>query len=196
MSTNGKRRLSINEENESVIELVCMYANNEQGFVDAGYNHDKGLLLGGRTGSGKTELILTYKRFIKKQLGKPIAFHKCQEVYDRFVDIDPMTMKIRGYFGIKDFSAINSPSEKIFDDLGIEETSVQDYGNKTALMPYVFGQRYDNKFTCGKTHATTNLSKQSLIDKYGSRFESRLHETFNFIGLGTNENSIDHRKTK
>ena len=131
--------------------MVCQYANNEQAFEDAGYSFEKGLMLGGRTGSGKTELILTYYDFITLQQEQPIAFHTCQQVVDAFLKVDPHTGKPFGFYGVQKYTALINPAEKIFDDLGVEETTVQNYGNKIAMMPYVFSKRYENRHKCGKT---------------------------------------------
>lgn len=187
--------LTISDETEQVIELICQYLNNEVEFEKGGFSLGKGLLLGGKTGSGKTELLLAYRDFRQKVMNIKVGYKTCQKMNNVFREIDPDTMKHRGFFGVNAYVLPNDKTERIFDDLGDEETTLLDYGNKISLMPYIFKNRYENRMTCGKTHTTTNLSKKGLLEKYGSRFESRLNESFNFIGLGTDENYIDHRKT-
>ena len=191
---DGKEGLRLNDEIEEVIELVCQHLNNETQFELDGRSLNKGLMLGGKTGSGKTEIMQTYQDFMKQMIGKECGFVRCQDMNDAFQEIDKGNNERKRYFGIQPFISATSSVERIFDELGHEETTINDYGNKFSVMPYIFSKRYDNRSTCGRTHATTNMSKASLLDKYGSRIESRFHEMFNFIGLGVNEDSIDHRK--
>jgi energy-coupling factor transporter ATP-binding protein EcfA2 len=194
--SDGKKNLVLNDEIERAIDLVCAYANNEPKFEEEGFDFSKGIMLVGKTGSGKTLLMRALYAWRKAQLQKPIAWHNCKQVNVRFLEIDAHTGKHRGFYGVKDFCSIKFDCEKIFDDLGKEETFVQNYGNKISIMDYVLDQRYDSRKTCGRTHITTNLSFSSIQQKYGSRLESRCHQLFNVIKLGTEENSVDHRKTK
>jgi hypothetical protein len=193
--SDGKKSLILNDEISNVIELVCQHLNNEPEFEQNDRWLNRGLFLGGHSGSGKTEIMLTYRDFKQAYMKEKFGYKTCTEINEMYKLIDPDTMKISGFYALKPFIQPRDEAERFFDDLGEEETTLNDYGNKIAPMPYIFNERYKNRMNCGKTHATSNLSKGQLLEKYGSRFESRIHEQFNFIGLGTSEDSIDHRKT-
>jgi len=143
--SGGKKRLELNQENARAIDLVCAYANKEAKFEKHGYDLNKGLLLAGKTGSGKTLLMQTYHAWVKHQLNRSISFHKCRDINHKFLEIDPMTQKLYGYYGIKGFCSITFKCEKIFDDIGSEETFVNNYGNKVCLMDYVLNQRWEHQ---------------------------------------------------
>ncbi len=194
INSSGTKELVLNDEISNVIELVCQHLNNEAEFEQDNRLLSKGLFLGGHSGSGKTEILLTYRDMKQGYMKQKFGYKTCNEMNDLFKKIDPDTMKKNGYFALKPFIQPRDTAERFFDDLGEEETVIQDYGNKIAVMPYILNERYKNRSTCGKTHVTSNLSKSQILDKYGSRFESRIHEQFNFIGLGTSSDSIDHRK--
>lgn len=192
--SNGKKYLVMNDEIASVIELVCQHLNNEEEFEQDGRELDKGLFLGGGVGSGKTEIMQAYKGIRKRYMKFPILFAKCQDANDAYMKIDKATNHIQGYDGIRHSINEANRSEFIFDELGGEETYVIDYGNKVAVMPYVIDRRERHDFPVRKTHYTSNLSKEQILEKYGSRIESRLYKSVNFIGLGISKASIDHRK--
>ena len=84
--------------------------------------------------------------------------------------------------------------ERIFDDLGEEETTVKHFGNKICIMGTILSERYKG-FPDVKTHITTNVSREQLPDLYGGRIDSRVYEMFNMILLGASSDSIDHRKS-
>lgn len=188
------KTLTLNDEIKRAINLICQYMNNEQEFlVNEGFSFQKGLWLYGAFGSGKTVLMYTYRE-VKRILFKEIVgFKTCVEMNEAFMHFDKDAGKINGELGIKTFTDKNDPKERIFDDLGEEETTVQNFGNKFCVMGKILTERHKG-FPKTKTHITTNLSRSSLPEHYGGRVDSRVYEMFNLIVLGKSRDSIDHRK--
>ncbi|MFT6442490.1 MAG: hypothetical protein ACJASM_002036 [Salibacteraceae bacterium] len=194
--SKGRKTLFLNTEIANVIELVCQHWNNEEEFEDNGMDLSKGLLLGGNVGSGKTEILQTYKDMKNFYKLNSVRFTKCKDCNKAYMVKDTFSRDggVMGLYGIRHAISSTGRADWIFDELGGEETYVQDYGNKFAVMPYIIDERESHGLNIGKTHFTTNLSKEQILDKYGSRTESRLYKSVNFIGLGIKSDSLDHRK--
>ena len=136
-------------------------------------NHDidleKGILLIGKIGCGKTSLmdifrILHYQQFRYQMLS---------------------TREIAKEFVMNGYPVLNKYGKKqkilCFDDLGIE-TSIKHFGNECNTMGEILLSRYDiMKYDGILTHATTNLNADDLEKLYGNRVRSRLREMFNVI---------------
>ena len=166
-----------------------MYMNKEIEFEDKGYSFNKGLWLSGNFGTGKTQMLLAYRSMIKN-----VGFQSCNDMNMRFVKKDEFTNQTARFDGIKAFANKMDRKEKIFDDLGEEETTVMDFGNKVCVMAHIISERYKGlKHGC-LTHITTNLTRSQISEIYGGRIESRMNEMFNIINLGSKIDSVDYRK--
>ena len=75
----------------------------------------------------------------------------------------------------------NKKMDFYFDDMGREDIG-DFYKNKQNVMKVIFDQRYyalkQHKI---KTHMSTNMSMEQVIDKYGDRMESIIHDMFNIF---------------
>lgn len=142
-----------------------------------GINLNKGILLSGPVGCGKTSLMslmkyLTpteYKFFVKP----------CRDISFEFIQ--------DGYQIIHKYSKGKlyefEPKTICFDDLGTEN-NLKYFGNECNVMAEILLSRYDI-FTTKKiqTHITTNLSASEIENIYGNRVRSRLREMVNLIAF-------------
>ena len=188
-SSHGKKGLVIDAETERVIELLCMYINREQEFEEQGYSFHKGIWLCGNFGTGKTQMMRAYQKVCND-----VGFLSCVDMNMRFTKVDEFTNKVQRFEGIKAFASKFDEKEKIFDDLGEEETTVMDFGNKICVMAHIISERYKGLKDGCVTHITTNLTRKQINDVYGGRIESRMNEMFNVITLGSKIDSVDYRK--
>lgn len=192
-ASKGKRGFIDTDENLVIAELLCRYANNEPSFEATGYSLDKGIFLFGNFGSGKT-LMLESMLELRRFLGFKVGSKSCRDINKEFQEVDPYTKKKRGYSVIKNFIDKYDKVERMFDDLGEEETTVNDFGNNISVMTIILGDRYKGMKNGVVTHCTSNDSRDEIEAEYGGRLGSRLHSMFNFIGLGTTKDSRDFRK--
>jgi len=158
------------------------YTNNEGKQVSRGYSLQKGLMIMGPIGCGKTTLM---KMFMVNQQSC-YSVQSCLKVAESYIAEDGGDKRdILEYYS----KAIKTPSNSnifrhtdlgiCFDDLGIEDVRKK-FGNTTNVMAYILTRRYD-VVPRHTTHITTNLSAQQIEDFYGSRLRSRMREMFNQV---------------
>lgn len=182
--------LIIDNEFKKMFDLLFLYFTKNKKFTNSyfevekgkiAYTHSKGLLVLGTTGRGKS---LLFERVFYDYL----KYKKSSREYKRTT-----SNKIEDFFiehGIKGFSVFKKiyPGYLYIDELGVEETELNDYGTKYKPMIKILNYRYQQfiKFNT-KTYATTNLTLPELKSKYGQRIFSRIYEMFNIISTHGND---------
>ncbi|WP_363317281.1 hypothetical protein [uncultured Lutibacter sp.] len=148
-----------------------------------GIDTNKGILLTGPVGCGKTSLM---------KLLTHLAPHKTN------YEIIP-TRNIVYSFNATGFEILekyNDTKNYCFDDLGVEPTGSH-YAKECNVLGEILLSRYElfchpERSRRVLTHITTNLNAQEIEKRYGSRVRSRMRAMFNLISF--DENSIDKRK--
>jgi DNA replication protein DnaC len=182
------KNFKIHKEDEPLLfKLCCYFIQDHYSCAQMGIDTNKGLLLSGPVGCGKTSLM---------KLLLHIAPHKTN------YEIIP-TRNIVFNFNASGFDVLEKYTESknyCFDDLGVEPTGVH-YGKECNVLGEILLSRYDlftnvNKIVVENsrsiTHITTNLNAQELEKRYGNRVRSRMRELFNLIAF--EKNSKDKRK--
>lgn len=183
----------INDSNEEVINAIFNYF---KGVVNPAYSLDKGILLTGSIGIGKTTLlkrIYNFQRIKSLQYGGPyFEIMDCRHILREFL-IDGF--KVADKYGRKSFYLkhcsrngslpdLTKPRTYCFDDLGLEEANSKIYGNSQSIMAEIMLDRYTMFKDYGMiTHAISNLSVDNLIKVYGDRTADRFKEMFNHFIL-------------
>lgn len=137
-----------------------------------GLDIEKGLLISGPVGCGKTSLMKLLKYMVPHQ--RPYEMIPSRNVVFGFNHL--------GYKTIEDYG---NSSFFCFDDLGVEPPG-RFYGKDCNVMGEVLLSRYElylDTLRKIKTHATTNLNAQELEERYGNRVRSRMRELFNLVLL-------------
>jgi len=180
-------RYKNDESAGKTIDLICQFSVRDPKFLsNENYSFEKGLLILGKVGCGKTlickGLISLLKRFASHDKGGQLkcldaSFIPAYTMTETFAKIgyDIFTpIRVPGY--LKDPNTITH--ERLFiDDIGSEQI-VTSFGNTENVVGAVLLRRYDEK---AKTFATTNLDPKSLKQFYGDRVYSRITEMMNFI---------------
>lgn len=161
---------SLRKEDYTLIrKMLCYAIRDEDACQKYEIDFNKGILLLGPVGSGKTSLMTLIRDFFPTSY-RPIL-KSTREVSYEFIS--------EGYLIIDKYGK----SEKVFcfDDLGVE-SSLKHYGNECNTMGEILLSRYDQFIQSGTiTHVTTNLNSVELEKMYGVRVRSRLREMFNLI---------------
>ncbi len=174
------------EDHEIIFKLIVYFIGDILNAEKHGIELQKGILLTGPIGCGKTSLM-NLMRFVpppeRNHIMKP-----CRDVSFEFIQ--------EGYEVIWRYSrmSFNNGHPKIycFDDLGTEQ-NLKYFGNECNVLGEILLSRYEY-FISQKmvTHVTTNLSASEIESGYGNRIRSRLREMFNLVAFKTN--AIDKRK--
>ena len=174
------KNFKIYEEDEVILFKLCIYFIKDYDYC-AKFNidPDKGILLSGPVGCGKTSLMKLLRHIVPHQKNYEVI--PARNITFSFNNL--------GYKTIEDYGNNNY---YCFDDLGVEATG-RHFGKDSNVMGEIILSRYDlflkNKI---KTHATTNLNAQEIENLYGNRVRSRMRQLFNLIAFDME--SADKRK--
>src|SRR5690606_4047270 len=169
------KNFKIYEEDEVVLYKLCIYFIRDfQACEKLNIDPNKGILLSGPVGCGKTSLMKLLRHIVPHQ--KPYELIPARNITFAYNNI--------GYKTIQEYG---NSSFYCFDDLGVETTG-RHFGKDCNVMAEILISRYDlsqgqsskhNK----RTHLTTNLNALEIEDRYGERVRSRLREMVNVIAF-------------
>lgn len=171
----------IDDNNRNVIKLLQIYFAQDTSTMQhkfPQYSTNKGLLITGKCGTGKTLLFNIFKKVV--QHNPVMAFsttssNRVVSEYDTNGSQSLTPYKTRKFF---------------FDDFGSENKG-KHYGKDEEVFTTILEERYmkfqDNGL---KTHLTSNLTINQIKHRYGDRVHSRLFEMFNIIVLGGHDRRI------
>lgn len=181
----------IQEADKPIItKLVAYFFKDEFMCLQHKISLQKGILLSGPIGCGKTTLMHLMKYFNNQQQSiylvkscRDVSFEFIKEGYDVVHRYSRQSYYRNGTNEI--------PKHYCFDDLGTEN-NLKYYGNECNIMAEILLSRYD-QFVAKKliTHLTTNLSASEIESSYGNRIRSRMRELFNLIAF---ENSVKDKR--
>lgn len=170
-SRYGKSFRLYKEDREVIYKLLIYSIRDEENCKKYKIDPNKGILLTGPVGCGKTSLMTLIKLFMPPEHGH--VMKPAREVAFEF--------NTHGHQIIQKHA---SPKTIFcYDDLGVEQI-MKHYGNDCNVMAEILLSRYDLFVSHKtKTHATTNLNAGELEKLYGNRVRSRMREMFNLIAF-------------
>lgn len=171
-------------DHDIIYKLIAYFLKDEITCFQLNIDLNKGILLSGPVGTGKTSLMNLMK--ILTSLDHKFYIKPCRDISFEFIQ--------DGYEIIQKYSKGKLyPDPKIicFDDLGTEN-NIKYYGNECNVMAEILLSRYD-LFISKKiiTHITTNLSACEIETAYGNRVRSRLRSMVNLISF--DKTTLDKR---
>ena len=181
--TLGHKFKLCEDDRPTINLLLCYFLQDKIVASDIGLELQKGILLTGPVGCGKTSLMKLMKYYFQND-SQRFFTKPCRDVSFEFIQ--------NGFEIIHRYTRFNIPQPTIcFDDLGTE-SALKYYGNECNVMAEVILSRYDLYVSHRLiTHLTTNLSASEIETLYGNRVRSRLREMFNLIAFDVN--SLDKR---
>jgi DNA replication protein DnaC len=173
----GKKFKILETDHEIIYKLIAYFLKDEQACYQFNIDLEKGILLTGPIGCGKTSLMTLMKHLTP--IGNKFSVKPCRDISLEFIQ--------DGYQIIHKYSIgqlyQSEPRTYCFDDLGTEN-NLKYFGNECNVMAEILLSRYD-LFISKKlqTHITTNLSATEIEKHYGNRVRSRLREMVNLIAF-------------
>jgi len=173
----GKKFKIFETDHEIIYKLIAYFLKDEQACYQFNIDLEKGILLTGPIGCGKTSLMTLMKHLAP--IGNKFSVKPCRDISFEFIQ--------DGYQIIHKYSIgklyQSEPRTYCFDDLGTEN-NLKYFGNECNVMAEILLSRYD-LFISKKlqTHITTNLSATEIEKHYGNRVRSRLREMVNLIAF-------------
>ena len=173
------QRFKIYREDRDILYKLCLYFIKDRiACKEFGIDIDKGILLSGPVGCGKTSLIRLLKHLVPHR--KPYEVVPTRNIVFGFNHI--------GYKTIEDYG---NTQFFCFDDLGVEPMG-RHCGKDCNVMGEILLSRHDLSLNRKiKTHATTNLNAAELEELYGIRVRSRMRQLFNLVAF--DKGSMDKR---
>lgn len=173
----GKKFKILETDHEIIYKLIAYFLKDEQACYQFNIDLEKGILLSGPIGCGKTSLMNIMKHLTPSE--HKFSVKPCRDISFEFIQ--------DGYQIIHKYSIgklyQSEPRTICFDDLGTEN-NLKYYGNECNVMAEILLSRYDIFITKKiKTHITTNLSASEIEKNYGNRVRSRLRELCNLIAF-------------
>ncbi len=188
-----RKKFEVDEENRLMLDIICRYFANDSSFEEVVQNGnlDKGLLIIGNCGTGKSSIFDIIQQIGRKHNIPQLWFSKvsCLEITSQFAKENKQSYNQgnQGHFNVME----NYTKGKVyFDDLG-SENLVNDFGIKKEIMKEILEIRYNRfKEFRTKTFCSTNLTVPKLVEKYdkGSpenhrRIEDRIYGMFNILPM-------------
>jgi DNA replication protein DnaC len=163
---------------DALPHFAAMIAKASTGEVADG----KGFCIQGETGCGKTARLMLMSSWLS------IRMVTAREMVERIrQDNTPMLLKEIARTDVCRLDVVPDRYYDIaIDDLGFEAERSSTYGNVRDIMEDVLTERY-KVFPRWKTHITTNLTGQQLLQRYGDRIYSRLCEMCHFVTMGNGD---------
>jgi DNA replication protein DnaC len=177
----GKKFKVLKTDHEIIYKLIAYFLKDEQACYQFNIDLEKGILLSGPIGCGKTSLMNLMKYLAQTE--HKFSVKPCRDISFEFIQ--------DGYEVVHRYSKgklyQSEPRNYCFDDLGTEN-NLKYFGNECNVMAEILLSRYDLFISKKlKTHITTNLSASEIEKNYGNRVRSRLRELSNLIAF---ENTI------
>ncbi|GAA4434715.1 hypothetical protein GCM10023188_26000 [Pontibacter saemangeumensis] len=173
--------------NTPTLRLLYLYATRSEELEQEGLSLDKGLLLYGNVGSGKTDLLRSLQKVLWLTRS-PLAF--------AYVNMK----QVGEEFGIGGYEALQRYTKRhwLFDELGQwEKETVGNYSNKINVAESIILTRYEQFRHGHLTHFTTNLSREEMESHYDGRVWSRMQEMCNMVRVvGPDRRPVAQPKVK
>lgn len=184
---NGKDFIQTDETLENIKAIMYYFLKDDNFFFCKNVNplskpsFEKGLLIVGSYGNGKTSVMTAIEKTLKGIKGYNFKTYNTKEVVKMFESIT-----VESELSKRDFDNKMNYGIKMFDDLK-SERDASNFG-KVNLLAEILEIRYLNKKL---TYATMNFKQgfegdlekavDEIAEKYGDRVYDRVYEMFNII---------------
>ncbi len=162
------KKLIVHDDNRQLIKTLCFFLSNDERFEkELGLSLNKGLLIRGISGLGKTYLL----QCLQGNELLPIGIISMLHITDQ--------IKNEGEYPLE----IGANGIVYLDDVGTEEPIVNHFGTKISFFKNFIELFYLNSRRYNRLIISTNNTFLEIEQKYGFRVRSRLKDMFNIIDV-------------
>lgn len=162
------KELIYDESNALAIEALCYFCSDDVRFeTKLGYSRQKGIILMGGYGTGKTYL----PTLLKDNDRNPIQINSMIKIEHE--------VRNKGSFDLK----LSDKHITYLDDVGTESENQKHFGNEINWFQEWIELMYSEQMPFNRLIISTNLNIDGLEQKYTGRVRSRLAEKMNVIIL-------------
>jgi len=160
------KKLILHEDNTPLIRAICFFFSKDERFeTELKLDLNKGLLIRGVSGLGKTYLF----RCIEKNEIRPIDIVSMIDITEN--------VKEEGSYDLQYQNTL------YLDDVGTEEPTVNHYGTKINWFKNFIEMYYLKNKPFNRLVISTNNNFDEIQNKYGFRVRSRVKDMFNIIDV-------------
>lgn len=161
-----RKKLILHDDNTPLIRAICFFFSRDERFeTELKFDLNKGLLIRGVSGLGKTHLV----RCIEKNEVYPIEIISMIDITEN--------VKEEGSYELQYQHTL------YLDDVGTEEATVNHYGTKINWFKNFIEMYYLKNRPFARLVISTNNSFDEIENKYGFRVRSRVKDMFNIIDV-------------
>lgn len=172
----------IDENNKEILKQMLLYFTGNEKFNG---DLNKGILLVGGVGTGKSLLFDIFKKYTSEVIHtNGFQVHSAIDIIDR---VNVSGIDILSFYSNNFEGRQAHPVRCYFDDIGTKHETVKHYGTEINVIEQLLSLRYNIYKRYGTlTHASTNLFPSNLSETYDKRITDRMVEMFNVLELKGN----------
>lgn len=171
---------TVDDSNRQLLKALYQWIWGMPGMLDL----DKGLLLHGSIGVGKSTLLKGLQNYAAKiaryciggaDAGLTFQFTSAAEIALLFAE--------KGIVGLNQYTDRSCMHNLAIDEVGREPMDAKHFGTGINAIQTVLQLRYEQRY-CFYTHMTTNLDPdKEFSQRYGDYIADRVKEMFNVIKI-------------
>ena len=184
-------KFKITENNKHVLRLMLLYFSGNPVFITEMEDYfkvkgsfDKGLLIIGGVGTGKSMLFDIFKHYTMNILHtNSFQVHTAIDIIDS-VNVSGVEYLEKYSHNFEHTNKRPNPLRCYIDDIASKNETVKNYGTEINVIEQLLSLRYNVFKRYGTlTHATSNKYPTELLSLYDARIVDRMKEMFNIIEL-------------
>lgn len=161
-----RKKLILHDDNTHLIRAICFFFSRDERFeTELKFDLNKGLLIRGVSGLGKTYLF----KCIENNDVRPIEIVSMIDISEQVKEEGTYELQYRNTLYL--------------DDVGTEEAIVNHYGTKINWFKNFIEMYYLKNKPFNRLVISTNNSFDEIESKYGFRVRSRIKDMFNIIDV-------------
>ena len=168
----------VDDSNRELLKSIYLWAWGAPGLLDA----EKGLLLYGPIGTGKSTLLKGLQQYAAKT-ARYCNGRKCATF--QFISAAEIALQFseKGIIGLNRYTDRECMYNLAIDEVGREPLDAKHFGTGINVIQTILQLRYEQRYSF-LTHMTTNLDPDTeFAGRYGDYIADRVKEMFNVIKL-------------